>query len=299
MKTALYHYSRITVLAAFAQILIGSLAPVNGAGMGVEQGRLLLAGLTGMMVAVLFFWALSRHNHLARATLGFAGAALLVVAAQAVLGGLHAALETGGKSGPAAIGIVQACCAQIEFCLLAAVAVTLSPAWFSRADATVSGLSRIRRLAWMTFGFVFLQLVFGTVIRHLGIGLVIPTFPMASAGGGFMPPVHGKYIDIHFTHSRFLALLVAVHVLLLAFRILRAPDAGSWLKCPAVALLALLVAQIASGIFIIWTLRGVVPATLHGVSGAALLATSLILALRAGRLQASAQPGAASSGMPG
>ena len=58
-------------------------------------------------------------------------------------------------------------------------------------------------------GFVFLQLIAGATMRHLGVGLVIPTYPLTPEGG-IMPKVHNAYIDLNFTHTRFLALLVAI-----------------------------------------------------------------------------------------
>jgi heme A synthase len=45
-------------------------------------------------------------------------------------------------------------------------------------------------------------------------------------------------------------------------------------------LLALLVGQVVFGVSIIWTYRSPLPVTLHVVSGAALLATCLLIALR-------------------
>ncbi|MEI8340753.1 MAG: COX15/CtaA family protein, partial [Verrucomicrobiota bacterium] len=109
-------------------------------------------------------------------------AAFCGVVVQAILGGLRVTVESGGHVEQAmVIRIVHGCFAQIELCLLVAVAATLSPKW--GAVSPVPGLSRIRRLAWLTFGFVFLQLTLGAAIRHLGIALVIPTFPLASSHG--------------------------------------------------------------------------------------------------------------------
>jgi len=189
------------------------------------------------------------------------------------------------------IRVVHGCFAQIELCLLVAVAATLSPAW-PNASA-VQGLTRIRRLAWLTFGFAFLQLVLGAAIRHLGIALVIPTFPLASAHG-LMPPAHNAYIDLNFTHTRFMALIVAVHVLLLWLRVVRTASGERMLFRSAWLLMVLLVAQIAFGISIIWTLRNPVPTTLHVINGAALLATAFLIALRASSLRADHQAAPAS-----
>lgn len=221
------------------------------------------------------------------ATRWLAFAAFCGVVVQAVLGGLRVTLESGGHADAAMIiRVVHGCFAQIEFCLLVAVAATLSPAW--PGSVAVPGLVRIRRLAWLTFGFAFLQLTLGAAIRHLGIGLVIPTFPLASEHG-LMPSVHNAYIDLNFTHTRFMALIVAVHVLLLWLRVVRSASGEPGLFRAAWLLLALLIAQIAFGISIIWTLRNPVPITLHVLNGAALLATAFVIALRASSLRAGNQ----------
>lgn len=217
---------------------------------------------------------------------GLAFAAFCGVVVQAVIGGLRVTVESGGNPGLAtALRIVHGCCAQLELCLLVGLAATLAPSWGGLEGIRVPGLARIRRLGWLTFGFILLQLILGATIRHLGIALVIPTFPLASPHG-LMPAVHGAWIDLNFTHTRFLALVIAVHVVLLSLRILRTAPAESRLKGPAALLLALLVAQIAFGVTIIWTLRSVLPTTLHVINGAALLATSLLIVMRASRLQA-------------
>jgi len=142
----------------------------------------------------------------------------------------------------------------------------------------------------LTFGLVFLQLALGAAIRHLGIALVIPTFPLASAHG-LMPSAHNVYIDLNFTHTRFLAILVAVHVVLLWLRVRRSASFESRLMRPAWLLLALLVAQVVFGISIIWTYRNPWPTTLHVINGAALLATSLLIALRASTLESAPEEG--------
>jgi len=210
--------------------------------------------------------------------------AFIGVVIQAVLGGLRVTLDAGGHSGAAlAVRVIHGCVAQIEFCLLSGLVAMLSTPW--PGNSVVEGLSRIRRLAWLTFSFAFLQLALGAAIRHMGIALVIPTFPLASSHG-FMPSAHNAYIDLNFTHTRFMALIIAVHVVLLWLRIVRTPSAGTGLIYSAWLLLGLLVAQIVFGITIIWTLRNPVPTTLHVVNGAALLATSFVIALRASCLQA-------------
>jgi len=202
---------------------------------------------------------------------------------QALLGGLRVTIESSGHFEQAmVIRIFHGCFAQIEFCLLVALASTLSPKNF--ADTPVPALFKIQRLAWLTFAFAFIQLTLGASIRHLGIALVIPTFPLASLHS-LLPPVSNFYADLHFFHSRIIAFLVALHILLLGLNVFRSASFEVRLRRPAVVLIGLLIAQIMFGISIIWTHRNPCPTTLHVLNGAALLATSFLIALRASCLK--------------
>jgi len=206
-------------------------------------------------------------------------AAFFGVIVQALLGGLRVTIETGGHLQLAmCIRIFHGCFAQIEFCLLVALASTLSPKVFP--DSSVPGLFKIRRLAWLTFAFAFLQLTLGASIRHLGIALVIPTFPLASSHS-LLPLFSNFDADLHFFHTRIIAFLVALHIVLLVLNIFRSASFESRLVQPALVLIGLLVAQITFGVLIIWTYRSPYPTTLHVLNGAALLATSFLIALRA------------------
>ena len=265
--------------------MIASLAGVSHqwiAHIGLWSAALVFAG-------ILLLTGKRAENQLSPLTRWLAFAGFCGVVVQAVLGGLRVTIESSGHLEQAmTIRIIHGCFAQIELCLLVAVAATLSPKW--KATSAVSSLSKIRRLAWMTFGFAFLQLTLGAAIRHLGIALVIPTFPLASAHG-LMPPAHNAYIDLNFTHTRFMPILVAVHVILLWLRVRRSASSEARLMRPASLLLLLLVTQIVFGISIIWTYRNPWPTTLHVINGAALLATSLLIALRASTLKAAPEAG--------
>jgi cytochrome c oxidase assembly protein subunit 15 len=184
--------------------------------------------------------------------------------------------------------IVHGCFAQIELCLLVAIAATLSPSW--SAAGPVSGLSKTRAFAWITFGVIFLQLLVGATMRHLGVGLIIPTFPQASPDGSWLPAVHNLFVDLNFTHTRFGALLVGLSGVILSRRVLLTCKRETGLRGPALVLLGLIASQIALGILILLTHRSILPTTLHVINGAAILATSMLLALRTTLLEPNAEP---------
>jgi cytochrome c oxidase assembly protein subunit 15 len=318
----LHRFAWLTVLSALALILIGSLVTTNGAGMAfadwplssgslnppgwwdnlpmrLEHGHRLFAGFVAALVVVLYFWALARRGSLPKDVELLAFLAVLGVLAQALLGGLRVVLDPQGIKAvndtvATTFRVLHGCFAQIEFALLVLVASAIRPRTAVTSAGPVAGIKRIRGLAWLTFGFIFLQLVFGATIRHMGIGLVIPYFPKASPTS-WMPPGSSPYAHIHFTHSRVIALLIVLHTALIARRVFRSEGARAVLGHPTLVLLLLVAAQIALGISVIWTLRSQLFTTLHVVNGALIFAVSLLLAVRATGLSSSM----AQAGMPG
>ena len=305
----LARYARLVVFAAFWLIFTGGHTTTAGAGMAfpdwplsngslnphgwltnffmlLEHGHRLTAGLVATLVAVLFGWVLLRRSSVPHAAFWLALGALIGVLAQAVLGGLRVILDPQGiaaTTGTIAttFRVLHGCFAQVELCLVVALAAVLSPVWPQLAAQ--AGFRKIARLGWITVGVVFLQLIVGATMRHLGAGLAIPSFPLTPEGG-FMPKVHNAFVDLNFTHTRFGAVVVTAFVLWLAVRTLRLAEGEALLIRPALLLLILLAAQLALGMFVIWVQkRQPLLTTLHVVNGAALLATTLLLTVRAGR----------------
>src|SRR5439155_1336776 len=121
------------------------------------------------------------------------------------------------------------------------------------------------------------------LVGGLPAGLAVPDFPLAF--GRLVPPLATPYIAIHFAH-RVGALAVTVAVAVTVGAVLRERAAGSWLRRPALLTAGLVLVQLTLGALVIWSRRAVLPTTTHLVVGAALLATCLVLALRAGRVAA-------------
>ncbi len=206
-------------------------------------------------------------------------AAFLGVCAQAVLGGLRVTIESAGDPVLAsAFRIMHGCFAQLELCLLVAVAALLSPAWTQ--IRLMPNAKKIARLGWLTLAFVYLQLIVGASMRHLGAGLAIPTFPAATPEGGWFPSAHNIFVDLNFSHTRIGAFLVTAMVLYFAIRTIRAAAGQVHLTRPSWLLIGLLLGQVTLGMFVIWNLRPPVITTLHVINGAALLATAVLLTVR-------------------
>jgi len=299
-------YAKLVVLLTFVLIFIGGHTTTSGAGMAfadwplsngslnpdgwwqnfmmrLEHGHRLTAGLVATLVAIQFFWVLWKRRALPEKAFSLALWALVGVLAQAVLGGLRVILDPQGIA-PAGSGVattfrvLHGCCAQVELCLLVALAALLSPAW--RRLAPQPAWQRIGRFGWITAAVIFLQLMVGATMRHLGAGLAIPTFPM-TPGGGFLPQAHNIFVDLNFTHTRFGAALVTVFIGWLAAKTLSGAWGENRLTRPALGLCLLLVSQVVLGMLVIWNMRPPMLTTVHVVNGAAMLATAVLLAVRA------------------
>ena len=143
----------------------------------------------------------------------------------------------------------------------------------------VNDNSGVRAVAVVATAAVFVQLLLGAVMRHIGAGLAIPDFP--TSFGRWVPPLDGVPVAVHFAH-RVGAVLVAGTVGYLAWRAQGSSQRRLWWL--GWALGALVVFQIALGGLAVLTGKAVTPTTLHVAIGAAILGGCFLLTLRARRL---------------
>jgi cytochrome c oxidase assembly protein subunit 15 len=230
-------------------------------GIFYEHSHRLVASTVGLLTIALalIFWF-----HEPRRWLRWLGAAALaLVIMQGVLGGLRVVLLQH------TLAIVHACFAQLFFALTVSLALFTSAGWRAPVKTAIADGGRLWRLAAVTTTLVYLQIVFGALLRHTG-----------------------EWLDGHLL----IAALVAVHVMLLGLRINRAHGDQPGLARPAVLLGALLVAQLALGGLSygakFTTLLGirhefvVLLTTTHLIVGALMLAAAVVVTLRAYRLSA-------------
>jgi cytochrome c oxidase assembly protein subunit 15 len=182
---------------------------------------------------------------------------------------------------PLVVSVTHACLAQAFLCLTVALAVTTAPHWHDAPLAAAStSRSPLATLATATAAAVYLQLVVGAIMRHSGAGLAIPDFPLAF--GRLVPPLAEFGVRVHFLH-RLGALAITILVSWSAACALAYHPGERILVRPALVAVGLVVAQVTLGAFTIWTGKAVWPTTMHVAVGAALLATTFTLALRARR----------------
>lgn len=123
-----------------------------------EHGHRLLAFLVACWTAVLLY-LVRRHDSRPLARRLALGAAALVIV-QALLGGLrvlHLSVD---------LAMVHGVVGQIFFASIVAVATVTSPGW--RMDAPQPPLPRERTMGVLLVAVIFVQLVLGLLIRHLG-----------------------------------------------------------------------------------------------------------------------------------
>jgi len=261
----------------------GTLFPHMTGGVLFEHGHRMLAGVVGLMTIGLTVWAWRVETRAWVRWLGVCSAAAVVL--QAVLGGLTVLLRL-----PVEIAVSHAGLAQIFFCLNVTLALVTSRGWLEAPPRVPdAGTPSLRTLSLATVAVVYVQILIGALVRHTGSGLAIPDFP--TAFGRLWPPAATLNDSVAFQLAHRLgAVAVTAMVLWTAVAVVRRHGGIAALRRPALLLVLLLAWQIYLGAAIIWTRRAVVPTTTHVVSGALVLMTSLILALRVRRLLALARP---------
>jgi cytochrome c oxidase assembly protein subunit 15 len=247
----------------------GMLMPPMVGGVFFEHGHRMAASFVGLLTIVLAAW--TARSEPRRGVRRLAWLALLVVVFQGVLGGVTVLFHL-----PPSVSVAHACLAQTFLCITIALAYVTSREWLGN-EGGVAGAGRVFSAGVAATAAVFVQLFLGAVMRHVGAGLAIPTFPLAF--GHLVPPLDDVRIAVHFAH-RVGAVIVAAAVAHLAWRASRFRGLAllGW------ALVGLVALQIGLGGMAVLTGKAVTPTTLHVALGAAILGGCFLLALRARRL---------------
>lgn len=244
-------------------------------GIFYEHGHRLIASSVGMLTIGLavWLWLVDPGRWLRRLGL----VALAAVCAQGLLGGLTVVFFL-----PAPISIAHAGLAQMFFCLVVAIALFTSRSWQAADGRRPVDDGRLRILATSTFAAVYAQILLGATMRHTDAGLAIPDFPLVF--GGLLPPEWTAGIAIHYAH-RVGALLGASAILATAIRVWTRHRSRRDLIRPLTIAVLLMMIQIALGGLTVLSRRAVSVNTAHVVTGALVLATSLVIALRSWRIR--------------
>ncbi len=296
----LHRFAKLVVGATFVLIFIGGLVTSTGSGLAVpdwpttyghfmfssplsqmaggilyEHGHRMVASIVGLLTVILTIWLWIKEPR--RWVRWFGLGALIAVILQGILGGITVLYQL-----PTLVSVAHACIAQTFFSMTICLAIFTSKGWLGEQPKVIdSGRPSLQTLAIATTVFVYVQLLLGAIMRHMGAGLAIPDFPLAF--GKIIPPLLSQQIVIHFLH-RVGALVVTISVFWTFLRIWRFHKSQKTLLRPASLLLAALIVQIILAAFTIWTRKAVIPTTAHVATGAFILGTSLFLTLRSNRI---------------
>lgn len=144
----------------------GSLAPPMVGGIFYEHGHRMIAAFVGLLSIVLAAWLWRTES---RAWVRWLGvAAVGTVIAQGILGGITVLFFL-----PAAISAAHATLAQLFFCAIVSIALFTS-AWWQRDKVVIpdAGSRRIHSVAVATACATLVQLVLGAAFRHKGFGIL-------------------------------------------------------------------------------------------------------------------------------
>jgi len=254
----------------------GMLFPPMVGGIFYEHGHRMIASAVGLMTVILAFWLQRREPKLFVRRLGWAAVAVVIV--QGLLGGLTVIFLL-----PPAISVSHAALAEIFLCMTAAIAFFTSTFFESLQQRRPLLSGRVAGLSSVLLVAVFIQILLGALMRHLGAGLAIPDFPLSQ--GALIPSFTSLGVVVNYSH-RVGALMVIAILFLTTARILS--DKGSRpLRTLACALLLLCSVQVALGAFTVWSGKHALITSLHVMTGALLLATSLLVCLAARALKQS------------
>jgi len=247
----------------------------------IEFAHRLVAALVGILSLwmVLWIWRLGRRSEGANGRMlrPYAGAALLLLLAQILLGAFTVKLEL-----PPEIVMLHLATGMAFFAMLVILRVLLAENSPDSAGSHSEGM-RLHYAALISTLAVYLQIVLGAYVRHSGAALACPDFPLCQ--GALVPHLSGLTL-IQFTH-RLGALLVAGLIFWLAWRARPAslPAVQKHLARWAALLILLQIAlgglTVLSGLAPLW-------ATAHLATAAALLGVLLALTLRSRSVQQSA-----------
>ncbi len=249
-------------------------------GIFYEHSHRLIASAVGFLIVVLAIWLWKAEPRAWVRRLGYIALAAVII--QGILGGITVLWFL-----PDAISIAHAGLAQLLFCLTVSIALFTSPGWRLAYEADRQGPPRmlandrpLQTIAAITTAGVYAQIIVGATMRHTGAGLAIPDFPLAF--GQLVPPFWSAPIAIHYAH-RVGALLVSACALAAAGHVLYHHSGRPELRRPSLLLLLLLAIQITLGALTVLSGKHYIINSLHVVTGAMVLGTSLVLTLRAYR----------------
>lgn len=280
----LHRYIQVLAFITFLLVIAGGLVTSTGSGLAVpdwplsygtimppmvggiryEHTHRIIASFVGLMTLGLTIWTLLIEKR--RWVRGLAITAFGAVVLQGILGGLTVLYLL-----PAPISIFHACLAQTFLALIVSLGFITSREWTAAAPRPAD-LSKLKRLLFLSAGFIYLQLILGAAIRH-------------------------THFDVLVIPHIITAFLVLIHVSLVLAHTLKNHEGEQKLVRPAMALgfLALIQVSLGMGAFVYRimlsqtsqpTTGKIFFLTGHQALGAVFLAATVFFILRVLRMDA-------------
>jgi cytochrome c oxidase assembly protein subunit 15 len=242
-------------------------------GIYYEHAHRLIASTVGGLMIVLAVWLRRVESRWWVRRLGYL--ALAAVITQGILGGITVLWFL-----PDPISIAHAGLAQALFCLTISIALVTAPGWkngYQRWAGPAQDDRGLQHLAIATTIWLYIQILIGATMRHTEAGLAIPDFPLAF--GHVIPPQWDAKIALHFAH-RVGAAIATLLIVATTSGVFSRHHRHRELGRPSVLLLLLVSLQITLGALTVLSHKQFVINSLHVVTGALVLGTSLVLTLR-------------------
>lgn len=229
-----------------------------------EHGHRLLGALVGFLTMILAFWTWKSDERAWMRRLGFGALALVIL--QGVLGGLRVVWVS------LDLAVVHACVAQLFFALLASMALFQTETW--RSPRAMPRKVAIKHILWVAPLAVYLQIIFGALLRHPGTG------------------IDTTLVAIHLGWAFVATAMIAV----LVSRVRTTMPMGGLLDRFSKSVIGILVLQVALGLFAYFVLLDetgriqpsnvqVIANSAHMVIGALLFATAVVTSVLAARVR--------------
>lgn len=302
-NSALHRFSIVLAASVFLLIVAGALVTSNNAGLAVpdwptsfgslykippmvggvkyEHGHRMLAELIGLLTLIFAIWTQLRDPRRWMKQLAWFAVALVII--QGVFGGVTVRYRL-----PWYTSTIHGILAQTFFALTVLFAVFNGRRWMETEPAVITQKNSfdLRQLSWLAVGVIYMQLFFGAAFRHSA------TWKFSAASAWVFP--------FHF--HVYGAILATIVLFWVCMRALIAYPGIKPVRGMAIAILALLITQLALGLTsyfmrelggrdAIAPSMGMIHVTVaHVAVGALLLAHCFMLAVQANRHLAPAGP---------
>lgn len=323
---ALHYFAFFSAVSTFVLIFIGGLVTSTGSGLSVpdwpttygenmftypidkwvggikyEHGHRLVASFVGFLTVILAVWIAIKEKRRWVKVLGFS--ALTAVIVQGILGGLTVLFLL-----PTAISVAHGMLAQTFLCMVAAITLVTSRWWMTeRIFVNDETFRHVQIIALVATLIVFLQLLFGALLRHTYSGLSVPDFPLAY--GQLFPslsqeavtkyneelirdgikwvgdkPVQTYQIIIHLIHRTW-AYVVAGIIIYFAVTLRKSKSLPEKMQKAGTTLFYIILLQFSLGIVTVLTRKEFIVTSLHVVIGALVLVSCFLLTISIARLR--------------